>query len=88
MAVWPIGHTAQPTMSTRNVSPPIPPPPPPPPTNSLLICSSHDIAGYVQKISQKLAISFISYIMIAIALLYFKCKSYMATIKHMEAIIL
>jgi len=61
-----------------------------PPTHPLT-CITHDIAGCVQKVS-KPASPTSSYIcvtvMITIALLYFLYKSYEATIKHKEAIIL
>jgi len=81
-SVWPTVHTTWSAVSTGIVNPPTHP----------LICSIHDIAGRVQNASQNqpvqpVAIYYVS-AMIAIAPLYFWCKSHMATTKHKKAIIL
>jgi len=86
--VWPTVHTTWLPESTGIVNPPtfsLHPPHPP------LICSIHDISGCLEYLS-KSACPSSNYIkvsvIIAISLLYFCYKSYVATIKHKESIIL
>ena len=58
---------------------------------SPLTCGTRDISGCVQNISQNQPVHPVAMqvsVMIAISLLYLCCKSYMATIKHKEPIIL
>jgi len=56
----------------------------------MLLIASRDILGSVQNISQNQLIHPVAIqvsVMIAISLIYFCCKSYVATIKHRESII-
>jgi len=86
------GHTAWSAVSTGSVNLPTQSSPfPPLPLAHPLIHSTCEIAGYIQKVSQSQpaqpVATYVS-VMIATALLYFWCKSYVATIKHKKAIIL
>jgi len=54
----------------------------------LLKCGTHDIVGCVQSVSQNQPVQPVTVnvsVMIAITLLYFWCKSYVATTKHIES---
>jgi len=62
-----------------------------PPPADPFVRGTCDIAGCVQNISQSQPVQPVAICdstVIAIALLYFWCKSYMATIRHKKAIIL
>jgi len=77
--VWPAGHTAWLAVSNGSANP----------STHNLICGTCDIAGCVQNVSQNQPVQPVAtYVstMITIALLYFLYKSYVATIRHKEAI--
>jgi len=77
-SVWPTVHTIWSAMSTGIVNPPTHPSHP-------LKCGTCDVAGCVQNVSQNQPdqpVAIYVSVMIAIALLYFWCKSYVATTKH------
>jgi len=78
--IWPAGHTTWLAMSTDSVNPPIHPPTPY--MWHLWYCTNCRLCSKHLSKNQPVAIY------VAIVLLYFWCKSYVATIQHKKAIIL